>query len=202
METDIEGPVAPSTPLVRAHAMQVARRCLRIGWFVNALNPLLATTPKPSEAISALLDAIIAEGWQVRQTLWPEAEALGARAQALRGLLRIQGDGFTTLRKGLHADTAHVDLRLDGFEGAAPGPLKVYDTAQHDRARAEKRLPAHYFVIRENRYVYMEMDVNIQALCAEIDDLILRVQGLDKGARKAVAEMHDSFSLAARRPRK
>lgn len=202
METDIGGSTAPSTALVRAHALQLARRCLRIGWFINALNPLLATTPKPSEAIAALLDAIVAEGWQIRQTLWPEAEALGPRAEALRGLLRIKGDGFTTLRNGLQADTAHVDLRLDGFGGALPGPLKVYDAAQHDRARVENRLPAHYFIIRENRYVYMEMDVNVQALCAEIDDVILRVQGLDKGAKKAVEEMHDSFSYAARKPKR
>lgn len=201
METDIAS--SDLTPaLVRAHALQVARRCLRIGWFINALNPLLVTTPKPSEAIAALLDAIVAEGWQVRQSLWPEAEASANRAAALRGLLRVKDDGFTTLRKGLQADTAHVDLRMDGFGKALPGPLKVYDAAQHDRARAEGRLPPHFFVLRESRYVFMEMDVNIQALCAEIDDLILRVQGLDLGAKKAVAEMHDSFSYAARKPKR
>ena len=63
-------------------------------------------------------------------------------------------------------------------------------------------MPPHFFIIRENRYVYMQMDINVQALCAEIDDLILRVQGLDKGAKKAVEEMHDSFSYAARKPKR
>lgn len=205
MTTDNAAPeLTPElTPaLVRAHALQVARRCLRIGWFVNALNPLLVTTPRPVEAIAALLDAIVAEGWQIRQSLWPEAEGSANRAAALRGLLRVKDEGFTTLRKGLAADTAHVDLRLDGFGKTLPGPLKVYDAAQHDRARAAGTVPPHFFIIRENRYVYMQMDINVQALCAEIDDLILRVQGLDKGAKKAVEEMHDSFSYAARKPKR